>query len=83
MTPGEMKFALSLESALNRIPYPEYRQLMVEALMVLSLVVESENKYINQVITIDDIVRDANLLFVSQQVSWHLGCCYVFVTSSV
>ena len=65
MTHGEMKFALSLESVLYRIPYPEYRQLTVETLMVLSLVTESENKYISQVIT---IVQDANLLFVSQQV---------------
>ena len=65
MTPGEMKFVLSLESVLNRIPYPEYRQVMVKTLMVLSLVTENENKYINHVIT---IVQDANLLFVSQQV---------------
>ena len=41
MTPGELKFALCVEAALNRIPEPEYRQLVVEMLMVLSLVVDA------------------------------------------
>ena len=40
MTPGEMKFALRVEGALNTIPEPEFRQMMVEALMVLSLISE-------------------------------------------
>nr|CAD7398298.1 unnamed protein product [Timema poppensis] len=40
MTPGELKFALAVETALNAIPQPEYRQLIVEALMVLTLVSE-------------------------------------------
>ena len=40
MTSGELKFALRVEQALNTIPEPEFRQLMVEALMVLSLIVE-------------------------------------------
>ncbi|PSN48873.1 putative phosphorylase b kinase regulatory subunit alpha [Blattella germanica] len=40
MTPGELKFALAVETVLNSIPQPEYRQLIVEALMVLTLVTE-------------------------------------------
>ncbi|KAI8440075.1 hypothetical protein MSG28_001498 [Choristoneura fumiferana] len=40
MTSGELKFALAVETVLNSIPQPEYRQLVVEALMVLTLVVE-------------------------------------------
>ena len=36
MTPGELKFALRVEGALNTIPEPEFRQLMVEALMVIN-----------------------------------------------
>ena len=30
MTPGELKFALEVETVLNTIPQPEYRQLVVE-----------------------------------------------------
>nr|CAD7453579.1 unnamed protein product [Timema tahoe] len=44
MTPGELKFALAVETALNAIPQPEYRQLIVEALMVLTLVSEYNMK---------------------------------------
>jgi phosphorylase kinase alpha/beta subunit len=40
MTSGELKFALQVETVLNAIPQPEYRQLMVEAMMVYSLLAE-------------------------------------------
>jgi phosphorylase kinase alpha/beta subunit len=39
MTSEEIKFALSVEQVLNSVPQPEYRQLMVEALMILHLLV--------------------------------------------
>lgn len=51
MTPGELKFALEVETALNTIPQPEYRQLVVEALMVLTLVTEH-----NMVSNLGDII---------------------------
>ena len=35
MTSGEMKFALEVESVLNAVPEPEFRQLLVEALIML------------------------------------------------
>eukprot|EP00058_Branchiostoma_floridae_P026029 XP_002611519.1 hypothetical protein BRAFLDRAFT_63844 [Branchiostoma floridae] len=34
MTPGELNFALRVEGILNSIPQPEYRQLMVKAMMM-------------------------------------------------
>jgi phosphorylase kinase alpha/beta subunit len=34
MTEGELKFALHVETVLNTVPQPEYRQLVVEAMMV-------------------------------------------------
>ncbi|CAG0907513.1 unnamed protein product [Cyprideis torosa] len=40
MTAGELKFALHVETVLNTIPQPEYRQLMVEAMMVLMILVD-------------------------------------------
>ena len=42
MTSGEMKFALVVESVLNSVPLPEYRQMLVEALCVVSMIVENQ-----------------------------------------
>lgn len=68
MTPGEMKFALRVETALNCIPQPEYRQLMVEALMIISLVVETYPKQsLGEVIAVDEIVKEAHILFLEDQ----------------
>ena len=44
MTSGEMKFALVVESVLNSVPEPEYRQMLVEALCVVSMIVENQVK---------------------------------------
>ena len=70
MTSGEFKFALQVERVLNMIPQPEYRQLMVEALMVTTLLVESDCRVdlTNKVIHIDKIVHEANALFIQEQV---------------
>ena len=35
MTSGEMKFALEVESVLNSVPEPDFRQLLVETLIIL------------------------------------------------
>ncbi|XP_055893667.1 probable phosphorylase b kinase regulatory subunit alpha isoform X16 [Biomphalaria glabrata] len=67
MTKGEFKFALQVEMVLNRIPQPEYRQLMVEAMMVLTMLVEYDNKRVNLSsleIEVDKIVHEANNLFI-------------------
>ncbi|KAH7985792.1 hypothetical protein HPB52_025401 [Rhipicephalus sanguineus] len=68
MTPGEFKFALRVEEMLNRIPEPEYRQLLVETLMVLSLVVENDtvDKFCEP-LDIEMIVRRAHALFIEDQ----------------
>lgn len=69
MTPNELKFALALESVLNCIPQPEYRQLIVEALMVLTLVTEHSNiTYLGDVITVEHLVHSANRIFLQDQV---------------
>ncbi|XP_046368664.1 probable phosphorylase b kinase regulatory subunit alpha isoform X4 [Haliotis rufescens] len=69
MTPREFKFALQVEKVLNLIPQPEYRQLMVEALMVLILLVENDGHHINMkyVIEVHKLVEDANRLFIKDQ----------------
>lgn len=68
MTPGEFKFALRVEEMLNKVPEPEYRQLLVEALMVLSLVVESEAvASFSMPIDVETIVQRAHALFLEDQ----------------
>ncbi len=71
MTAGEMKFALQVEMILNQIPQPEYRQLIVEAMMVMCLIVVHDIGCTswNHVIAIDKMVHKANAIFVEEQVS--------------
>ncbi|KAK3769886.1 hypothetical protein RRG08_036931 [Elysia crispata] len=69
MTKGEFKFALQVEMVLNRIPQPEYRQLMVEAMMVLTTLAQSEGNtpvldLSHTEIEVDNIVQEANNLFI-------------------
>lgn len=67
MTKQEFKFALQVEVALNTIPQPEYRQLMVEAIMVLTMLVENEADHLDlrEVdFEVDGILREANNIFI-------------------
>lgn len=69
MTPGELKFALAVETVLNTIPQPEYRQLIVEALMVLTLVSEyNVAASLGGIIQVEHLVHIANELFLDEQV---------------
>ena len=70
MTQGEVKFALRVEMALNRIPQPEYRQLTVEALMVLCQIVQhsDDNTRWDEVLRVDRLVAEANRIYVEEQV---------------
>ncbi|KAL1444577.1 hypothetical protein MTO96_029755 [Rhipicephalus appendiculatus] len=68
MTPGELKFALRVEDILNKVPEPEYRQMLVEALMVLNLIVENEAvTNFSMPIDIETIVQRAHALFLEDQ----------------
>uniref|UniRef100_M3XV28 Phosphorylase b kinase regulatory subunit n=1 Tax=Mustela putorius furo TaxID=9669 RepID=M3XV28_MUSPF len=69
MTPQEIKFAVHVESVLNRVPQPEYRQLLVEAIMVLTLLSDTDMNSIGGIIHVDQIVRTANQLFLHDQMS--------------
>lgn len=69
MTSGELKFALAVETVLNCIPYPEYRQLIVETLMIFTLYAEHQISPDSiGIITIEDFVHKANDLFLQDQV---------------
>ncbi|XP_070358126.1 phosphorylase b kinase regulatory subunit alpha, liver isoform isoform X3 [Equus asinus] len=69
MTQEEIKFAVHVESVLNRVPQPEYRQLLVEAIMVLTLLSDTEMNNIGGIIHVDQIVQMANQLFLQDQMS--------------
>uniref|UniRef100_A0A6G1SQ45 Phosphorylase b kinase regulatory subunit n=1 Tax=Aceria tosichella TaxID=561515 RepID=A0A6G1SQ45_9ACAR len=68
MTSGELKFALQVEQVLTSVPQPEYRQLMVEGLMVLTIMVEQNIvKELGHVIEVEQIVRNAHEIFLDEQ----------------
>ena len=72
MTPGELKFALLLENHLNTLPDPEYRQLVVECLMVVSLVTTSSPQpTFGGTLVVEHILNHARHIFLQDQVG---GC---------
>ena len=69
MTAGELKFALEVEFKLNRVPQPEYRQLLVETLMVLAIIAENDPaQSLGGILNLNSIVEEANRLFLKEQV---------------
>ncbi len=68
MTPGEKAFAWRLESLLNKISAPEYRQLTVEALMVISEIAEQNPELrIDDYIVVDVVIGHAvRIAFIDQ-----------------
>uniref|UniRef100_A0A0K2UPD9 Phosphorylase b kinase regulatory subunit n=1 Tax=Lepeophtheirus salmonis TaxID=72036 RepID=A0A0K2UPD9_LEPSM len=72
MTSEELNFALAVEQFLNFVSYPEYRQLLVEVLMVLIMAQERRiTKSLDDSIDLDKIVHLANELFLIDQVRHH------------
>ncbi|XP_048400399.1 phosphorylase b kinase regulatory subunit alpha, skeletal muscle isoform isoform X3 [Stegostoma tigrinum] len=67
MTPGEIKFAVQVETFLNSVPQPEYRQLLVETILVLSMLADTEVHSIGEIIYVDRIAHMANNLFIEEQ----------------
>lgn len=69
MTPGEIKFSVHVETVLNRVPQPEYRQLLVEAILVLTMLAEVDIPSIGSIVHVEKIVHMANDMFLKDQVS--------------
>ena len=81
MTPDELKFALRVETVLNSLPDPEFRQMVVEVLMVIGLVGKcSEISSLGDSIVVEHIIGHAHSLFLQDQV-WCVcvGGCEVCV----
>lgn len=68
MTPGEIKFSVHVETVLNRVPQPEYRQLLVEAILVLTMLADVDIQSIGSIIHVEKIVHIANDMFYKDQV---------------
>lgn len=84
MTSGELKFALAVETVLNTIPQPEYRQLVVEALMVLTLVTEHNIvPSLGGLIAVEHLVHKANAIFLEDQVRIILRQTTIFYNYSL
>uniref|UniRef100_H2YMY9 Phosphorylase b kinase regulatory subunit n=1 Tax=Ciona savignyi TaxID=51511 RepID=H2YMY9_CIOSA len=70
MTPGEIKFALLVENVLNHIPQPEYRQLVVEVLVVLALLAETPRvRFLSDNINVDRVLVKASDMFYQDEMS--------------
>lgn len=78
MTSGELKFALAVETVLNAIPQPEYRQLVVEALMVLTIIAEyNVVDSLGGIIAVENLVHKANQIFLEDQVGFSI-CVFIY-----
>ncbi|KAG0711404.1 putative phosphorylase b kinase regulatory subunit beta [Chionoecetes opilio] len=64
MSAGELNFALTVQSLLNHIQHPEYRQIVVEVFSVVATILERnpELKFL-RVLNLDQIFRDAFKMF--------------------
>lgn len=64
MSAGELNFALAVQTLLNRIQHPEYRQIVVELFSIIATILERnpELKF-SQLLNLDIIVRDAFSMF--------------------
>ncbi len=83
MTKEELKFALAVESFINTASTPEYRQLLVEATTVLGALVTHDEEariQLNCIVSLDDLVANANRLFLEDQVGFrffYLPACRI------
>ncbi|KAJ3585573.1 hypothetical protein NHX12_014292 [Muraenolepis orangiensis] len=67
MTPGEIKFSVHVEAVLNRVPQPEYRQLLVEAILVLTMLADVDIPSVGSIVHVEKIVHAANDMFYKDQ----------------
>ncbi|CAL8241380.1 unnamed protein product [Merluccius merluccius] len=67
MTPGEIKFSVHVEAVLNRVSRPEYRQLLVEAILVLTMLADVDIQSIGSIVHVEKIVHIANDMFYKDQ----------------
>ncbi|KAM9451134.1 LOW QUALITY PROTEIN: phosphorylase b kinase regulatory subunit alpha, skeletal muscle isoform [Clarias gariepinus] len=67
MTPGEIKFAVHVETVLNPVPQPEYKQLLVEEILVLIMLSKVDIHTTGGIIHAEKIVQMARDMFHKDQ----------------
>uniref|UniRef100_A0A4W4ERR7 Phosphorylase b kinase regulatory subunit n=1 Tax=Electrophorus electricus TaxID=8005 RepID=A0A4W4ERR7_ELEEL len=86
MTPGEIKFVVHVETVLNCIPQPEYRQLLVETILVLTMMSEVDIPSVGSIIHVEKIAQMASDMFSKDQVwltlSWKEIICRLLYDSA-
>uniref|UniRef100_A0A2H8TML0 Phosphorylase b kinase regulatory subunit n=1 Tax=Melanaphis sacchari TaxID=742174 RepID=A0A2H8TML0_9HEMI len=63
MTHSELQFALYVESMLNQLEKPEYRQLIVELLCIVSTILIRNPELTLKELNLDNLVIEANRMF--------------------
>ncbi|KAL4100994.1 hypothetical protein QTP88_021015 [Uroleucon formosanum] len=63
MTHSELQFALYIESMLNQLEKPEYRQLIVELLCIVSTILIRNPELTLKELNLDSLVTEANKMF--------------------
>ncbi|XP_025426004.1 probable phosphorylase b kinase regulatory subunit beta isoform X2 [Sipha flava] len=63
MTHSELQFALYVENMLNHIDKPEYRQLIVELLCIVSTILTRNPELTLKELNLDNLVNEANRIF--------------------
>ena len=66
-TKNEFKFAIIFENALNTYTSPEYRQLIVECLMILHSLLSQKDFVSDIFIDLDSVLRNAENFFAEEQ----------------
>ena len=68
MTRDELKFALIVEEVMNTVPEPEYRQMLVETLVVLAAFANEQTMVrLDDTIDLAQILAEANRIFLEEQ----------------
>ena len=76
MTSGEIKFHLKCEALLNCVSEPGFRQLVVEAILILILCVENNVvSFLGSIIQVEEIVHEANKIFLDDMNKNGGLCC--------
>ena len=66
MTQDELKFDLKVEEVFSKISEPEYRQVLIESLMVLATLVDQHyGNRLSAVVQVENLAKHANHLFLS------------------
>ena len=73
MTESEMNFALAVEARLKLISHPEFRQLLVEAVIILTTIYKNLPHDVipgiqGKAFHVEELVLRANTLFLKEQV---------------